>query len=267
MHSIALFLCASLSLIAGDYSNTGLVELLRKVRDHQKEIDKVEENYTYNEVVADSTIDKKGLEKPSKTERFEVFHVKGVRIRKLTSRNGQPLSAGDQKNEDKRVAKIIEAIEAGRPPKPTRRQVTISDLLRGTRLVNGRQESFRDRTVVVCDFEPDPAYKPRDSYDAFVTKIRGTLWVDEVNLQVTQVKFATFAPLKVGGGLLFAIQPGSEFFYTQERVNDEIWLPKSTDVKFLAKAMMFAGIRIREKIERSDYKRFNVESMDRGAKK
>jgi hypothetical protein len=47
----------------------------------------------------------------------------------------------------------------------------------------------------------------------------------------------------------------------RRKVNDEVWLPSRTEVTLSARILLLKGIHIREILEYSDYKKFNVETI------
>ncbi|HYE72951.1 MAG TPA: hypothetical protein VEF04_06455 [Blastocatellia bacterium] len=244
--------------------------LIKQVGENAEEIDRLLDNYSYTQFVTFRRFDKNGVLKESDSEVEEVSFYSGYKIRRQISKNGNPLSAEDQAKEDKRVEKRIKEIEKelaerekkreSKRPGEDDRRTSIADMLRSSRLINARRERFRNRDMIVFDFEPNPEYKPKKDIEKFGGKMTGTMWIDPIGKQVARVEARLIEPYKIGGGLLASLAAGSSFVIEQDRINNEIWLPTSVDINISVRALMLIGITANQSIRFSNYKRFNVET-------
>jgi hypothetical protein len=239
--------------------------LFERLRRRQNEIERLREKYAYTETTATYQLDKNGLAREKESETREMTFYRGHRIWRVTAKNGKPLSADDQVKEDRRVEKMIRDIEAGRKiDLPyNQRRTKLSDLLRAARFSDARRERFRNREVIVAEFEPNPDFKPANSNEAFAHNLAGSIWVDEKDLQIARVEFQLVNAFKVAGGAFFAMRPGSRFVAEQDRFFDEVWLPTYTEVTISARAMLFASFGVNQKTTYGDYRRFDVQSEER----
>jgi hypothetical protein len=239
--------------------------LLAQVPDHQDELDRIRENYTYQEIVSTTELDKHGTAKKKTSGTYEVTFYKHRPIRRLTQVNESPLSPEKQAKEDARAQKLIKELDegkAGKDPDENRR-MRIAVLLRAERFKNPRREQYRGRDVVVFDFDPDPAFHPQNSYETFYKKMAGTMSVDEADLEVARVEFSLIADFKVGGAMFFDMKKGAHFVSEQGRFFDQIWLPTYTEVRFGARAIMFYQFGIDEVTSFGSYRRFNVTTEEK----
>ena len=78
---------------------------MREVMDHQKQLDKVRETYTYSSLQTTQDIDGNGQVKKTESEEGEDFFVNGHVIERTVKKNGQPLNEHDQQKETQRVTK------------------------------------------------------------------------------------------------------------------------------------------------------------------
>src|ERR1039458_1757909 len=95
-------------------SNTPLPDipqLMREVAGHQKELDKIRENYTYTSQLTVQYMDSNGQVTKTETEEFEEFFVHGHLIGRRVKKDGQPLSEHELKKETERVTKLAEKAE------------------------------------------------------------------------------------------------------------------------------------------------------------
>ena len=180
--------------------------LLDEIRANAEKVDEILENYSYTELRIDREVDKAGnlIEKSSEKKLLTFF--KGYRISRLIEKNGKPLSASDQAKEDKDVEKQVNEIEkriaekekkqitqrdtdsgTGGQPSGEGQRITIADALKGSLLVNPRREKFKGIDVIVFDYEPNPAYKPKTRNEKLFALCNGAVWVDSKTKQVVRL--------------------------------------------------------------------------------
>ena len=239
--------------------------LFDQLRLRQGEVERLREKFAYTETATSYQLDKDGLAREKESETREMTFYRGHRIWRVVAKNGKPLSGDDQEKEDRRVEKMIRDIEAGREVDLpyNQRRTKLSDLLRVSRFSGARRERFRNRDVIVADFEPNPDFKPANSGEAFAHNLAGSIWVDEKDLQIARVEFQLVNAFKVAGGAFFAMRPGSRFVAEQGRFFDEVWLPTYSEVTISARAMLFASFGVNQKITYADYRRFDVKSEEK----
>ena len=86
-------------------------QLMKEVHEHQKQLDKVRENYTFSVSQVTEDIDSKGKVTKTETQEAEVFFVNGHEISRLVKKDGKPLTDEEQKKETERVTKAVEKAE------------------------------------------------------------------------------------------------------------------------------------------------------------
>jgi hypothetical protein len=253
-----------------------IAELLKKVSENADELDRLLEKYTYTENITSRELDDKGQLREKETETIELTFYKGNRIRRKVAKDGKPLSAKDEADEQKRIEKRIREIEkheAEKEKKAAKEQdfdhdddgdrgqrLTIADVLRASKLVNPRRERFRNRDVIVFDFQPLPGYKPQKDYEKFFGKLAGALWIDATDRQVARIEARLVDSYKIGGGLLASLKEGGSFVLEQDRINNEIWLPTRADINLGVKVLLVKGLNFNQVVTYGNYKRFNVDA-------
>jgi hypothetical protein len=243
--------------------------LLKEVGDNQERLEKLLDQYTFTEQQVVREFDKKkGVLRETPEETYEITFVRGQQVRRLVAREGKPLSASDLAKEDRKIEKQVREIErkaAAKEKDPSgksargQRSISIGAGLRTSRMINPRWEQFQGRELVVFDFEPNLAYKPKDSTEKLMQKVAGTIWIDAADYQVVRFEAKLLESFKVGGGLLASVKPGATFVVEQTRIHNEIWLPSQVEFQLDARALFF-GVSLNRIIRYSDYRRFGVES-------
>lgn len=252
--------------------------LLKSLQANEDRIDNLLENYSYTQKIIRRELGKDGVLRETETETNQLTFYKGRRVIRKIEKNGKPLSAGEQANEDKNVQKRVAEIEKeiakneaqavkqnsdGTPDNEDKR-ISIAEVLRASNLVNPRREQFRGRDVVVFDFEPNPNFdfKNAKSFLKFFGKTAGVMWIDAQDKQVARLEAVLFDDFKIGGGLLANLKKGASFTLEQERVNDEIWLPSSADINLSVKVLLVKNINVNQVIKSYNYQKFSTEVKD-----
>ncbi|HEY1159132.1 MAG TPA: hypothetical protein VGE83_00790 [Terracidiphilus sp.] len=235
---------------------------MREVQEHQKQLDKVRENYTYTSLQTTQDIDANGHVTQTKTLENEDFFVSSHVIERTVKKNGKPLDDHEQQKETGRVTKWVEKAEKTPRDQPLEgQQISISRVLEIMDVRNPRREIYRGRRAIVFDFVGRKDAKTHGLAEDASKKMQGTLWIDEADRQVAHLEVSFDDNFRVAGGLFASIEKGSNFRFDQALVNGELWLPTGAEANLQARLLMVKGIR-QHFIERDyDFKRFHVEAQ------
>ncbi|CAN5395624.1 hypothetical protein BH18ACI2_BH18ACI2_24740 [soil metagenome] len=257
-----------------------IAALLREVGRNQRQVDERISEYTYTRKETEREINDRGEIKKEKTAIHEIYAAPGGgRVLKLVSENGVPLSPERLAKEEKRVAEELEKIERENQKRKQKQEeakrrnetgagadgdedVGITTFLRACEFVSPRRELFRDREAIVFDFRPRPGFKPANRGESIVAKLAGVVWIDPIEKQVMRLEARLDQSIKIGGGLVASVKPGSAIIFEQTRLPDGVWLPRFSQINAAAKVFLFAGFRLDAVREYSDYKRFTTKADD-----
>jgi hypothetical protein len=253
-----------------------LKTLFEEIDANQKQIDKIRENYAGTEVEEEYEYDKNGKVTKKEVNEYTFFYLNGDEITTLVKKDGQPLSAEEQKKENEKTQKRIEseqkkekkkeekdekAKEEGKESKDDQ-DPGIEMFLRVSQFVNPRRERFRGQDVLVFDFEPNPEYKPKNLAEHVVKELAGVVWIDEKAKDVVRLEAYFVGDVHIGGGLLANLQKGTNFTFEQAYINNEVWLPTYVEGHVGVRFLLVKGIRASVITRYSEYKRFNVETLN-----
>jgi hypothetical protein len=267
-------------------------QLLLEVQEHQKQLEKVRENYTYTSLQTTQDIDANGQVKKTETLEGEDFFVNGHVIERTVKKNGQPLNSHEEQKETGRVTKLVEKAEKLLPDQPLQGPgITVSRLLEIMDVRNPRRENYRGRPAIVFEFIGRKDAKTHGLMEDASKKLEGTVWIDEADRQVAHMEVSFNDNFRVAGGLLATIQRGSSFHFDQAPVNhpnakdpslgtpvshpnakdpslgtpvnEELWLPTGGEGTMTARVLMVKGLRQHFTERDYDYKRFRVEIEQR----
>jgi hypothetical protein len=249
-----------------------IADLLKAVDRNQKAIEKLVEEYTCDKTEQEFNVDSRGELKSKAVREYDVFYLDGDEVDRLVSKDGHPLSAGEEQKEDEHVQKVVKDYEKkqarkaqqasrGEEPKRDKNDIQISDFLRMEHFANPRRETFRGHEVIVFDFEPNPSYKPTSMVESLIHDLTGAVWVDEQAQDVVRLEAYMAGNFKVAGGLLASLKKGSAFTFEQSKVNDEVWMPSYLEAHISARLLLLKGMEGNFVDRYGNYRKFHVESV------
>ena len=253
-----------------------ILSLLRELGRNQKQIDEMLENYAYTVDTVERTVNNKGevVDKDSSTR--EVSYYQGEELHRYIKKNGKTLTPEEDEKESKRLEKRIHEIddqkrkEAEKAKKREEAKARgenakddedpdLSSFLRICDFVNPRRERFRNRDVIVFDFQPKPGIKPKGFAEGLIQKLVGVMWVDEQAKEIARLEARLNDNVKMAGGLLATLKSGGAFVIEQDFINNEVWLPSYEEVNLSAKLFLIKGIDLNHTARFSDYRKFKVD--------
>jgi hypothetical protein len=250
--------------------------LIKTVVAHQEKIGEIREQYTFRQTETQNKLDDKGRVKESEVRVSEVTPVAGVYVERLVSIDGKPLSAKDQEDEDRKVQKEVERALKNKEKRLKekrdgqdrvndddpyeKRSVTILSILKLSDVTSMRREIFQGHEVIAFDFEPKKGVKPKSRIETIITKLAGTMWIDEEAQQIVRVEARLIDSFKLGGGLFAKVSPSTAVVLEQAKIGDEVWMPSYAEANFAARIMLFAKFNRSRTTKYSDYKKYSIEN-------
>jgi hypothetical protein len=253
-----------------------LKKLFEQLDANQKQIDKIKENYAGTRLEEETEYDKTGKVTKKEAKEFSFFYLDGEEISTLVKKDGKELSENEQKKENEQTQKRLEEVQKQSKKKEEKTEKAkeqgkdekekdepgIEVFLRTSQFVNPRRERFRGQDVLVFDFEPNPEYKAKNLVERLVQELAGVVWVDEKANDVARLEAYFVGDFHLGGGILASVQKGTSFVFEQAYLNNEVWLPTYEEAHVGARVLLVKGFKLNAITRYSDYKRFNVETLN-----
>jgi hypothetical protein len=235
--------------------------MLREVEAHQKQLDKVREDYTFRAVQTTRWLDSGGNTKKVETEEHEVFFVNGERVEKLVRKDGKDLTLDQARKEQDRVNKEVLKISKPGYSNPDKDEITVSRLLQIVTFSRPRRVGLNGRDTIAFDFAGDPHAKTHGRGEDALKKVSGTIWIDEADREVSRMSATLDENYHVGFGLLASVAKGSNMVFDQALIRNEAWLPTAIALHVQARALLVAGIRAEIDIRFDQYKKFQTDAV------
>jgi hypothetical protein len=236
--------------------------LMEQVRQHQLQMEALEENYTYRELIVTQSLNKDGSVKKTESEEDEIFYVNTHEVRRQTKKDGRDLSPDEQQKEQERVTKYVEKAQKTPPGQAPNGEVVISvgRILAVVKVSSPRREMLDGRSTIAFDYTGDPHAKAHGPAEEAARHMFGTVWIDEKDRQVRRLTAQLSDNVHVGFGM-FSIGRGSRLDFDQKLVNNELWLPTSADMHVTARAFAVVGVRDNIHVTDDGYQRFHAEAQ------
>jgi hypothetical protein len=235
--------------------------MLRDVEAHQKQLDKMRENYTFRAVQTTRQLDSSGNTKKIETEEHEVFFVNGHRVEKLVRKDGKDLSPDQARKEQDRVNKEVVKISQPGYSNPDKDEITVARLLQIVAFSRPRRVSLKGRDTIAFDFAGDQHAKTHGRDEDALKKVSGTVWIDEADREVSRMSATLDENYHVGFGLLASVAKGSNLVFDQALIRNEAWLPTAITLHLQARAFLVAGIRADVDIRFDQYRKFQTDAV------
>jgi hypothetical protein len=235
--------------------------MLREVEAHQKQLDKVRENYTFRAVQTTRQLDSSGNTKKVETEEHEVFFVKAQRVEKLVRKDGMDLTPDQARKEQDRVNKEVLKISQPDYKNPDKDEITVSRLLQIVTFSRPRRVALKGRDTIAFDFAGDQHAKTHGRDEDALKKVSGTIWIDEADREVSRMSATLDENYHVGFGLLASVAKGSNVVFDQALIRNEAWLPTAIALHLQARAFLVAGFRAEIDIRFDQYRKFQTDAV------
>ena len=227
-------------------------------------------DYTWQARSAEKHLDAHGKVESTKREAWETLMLDGQPYRRTLERDGKPLSAAEQRNEQKRLDKETRRLSSESAAEKQKRMdeaeksrrrafaflSEIPDLfdlkLEGESTVDGRP-------VWVVSGVPRPGAKAKSSDAKMLLKVRGRMWIDKATYQWARVEAETTDTIS-WGLFLARLNPGAKMVFEQTEVSPELWFPKRLLLTGSGRVGLIKRLSQDTEIEWSNYKKFSVES-------
>ena len=183
--------------------------LLHEVELHQKASEAAQKEYLYKVTTIETELDSHGKLKKTTALVADSFTIDGIRVNRVTSRNGKDLTPDEQKAEiertDKEIAKARErrrkAQAEGKEVDPNGRdEITVSRFLELGAFTHPRRELRNGRSTIAVDFTGDPKSKSHNAGESLIRDLAGTVWIDEQDRAIFRIEGHAVDNFHIGGG-------------------------------------------------------------------
>jgi len=274
-HLAFLFALAAASAPAQDALPTSdaaalpdIPTLLHAVEDQQKLAEAAQKDYLYKVYTVREEADSHGNPKKTTSTLADSLTIDGIRVNRITQRNGRDLTPDEQKKETARVDKEIEKARSRRQKNTDsedRDEITVSRFLALGAFTNPRREDRDGRPTLAIDFTGDSHAKTRNTGEGLIRDMAGTVWISEQDRAIVRIEGHAVEDFRIGAGLVADLRKGTSFAIQNTASIDaqtgkNIWLPAQIDARGSLRYLLFFSFSGSVHITCSDYRKFQATS-------
>jgi hypothetical protein len=165
-------------------------------------------------------------------------------VKRIISRNGQPLTEAEARTEDQRVQNFIHDPEKLAKQK----RDGVQDGKNAEELLRMLPDAFNwklqseDAQKITLHFEPNPNFSPPDMQGRVLGQMAGELVVDKGQNRIVTISGKLTEDVTIGWGLLGRLHQGGTFRVERREVAPKLWQITETHVHIEGRALFFKNI-------------------------
>lgn len=249
---------------------TDPVEIVKRLSMADRRSRELLNQYTFVEQSEEREFDANGKVTKAESTTKEVIFLHGRRYKRLTHKDGKPLTGRDAEKEDERFRKELEKRE--KEPEKARAKLAeeeakqrqelrklVDEIVKAYHLTLEGMDNISGREAYRIAAEPRSDYRRLTLPYSVLSRLRGKMWIDATDFQMVKVEAEVIETVSFGLILARAL-PGTKLYFQQTRVNSEIWLPKRAGIQLDARFALMKRARIESLTEWSNYRKFSTDS-------
>jgi hypothetical protein len=194
---------------------------------------------------------------PGKKQVKWIVETREGDLARLSSVNGRPISAEEQKQEDQRIQNLVQ-----KPADQKKQQRAQQEDARQTENLfkmlpdafNAKFGEHKNGLVEIL-IEPNPNFHPSSHEAEVFHTMKGRIWIDEKQNRLAEIEGRLIHPVKFYGGLLGHLDEGGTFHVKQSEVGPGYWEVTLLHVDMRGKALFFKTISVQQDEIRSNFQR------------
>jgi hypothetical protein len=244
-------------------------EYIHKIAENVKKNRILEMSYTFDVTHQKQTLGRNGELKDSESRTYEITPLEDDYYRKLVKKDGKPLSDQEARNEGKKLEENLKRqthlsisernkLEKKKMERRRKEEQFWNEVVKAFDFAEVSGETVEGRSTRVFTAIPRAQYVPEDSDFELLKKIKGKIWVDRVDDQVSRADVEFIEDIRFGGGFLAKVNKGGTFTVLQKKVNDEVWFPSHSEVLVNGRLLLFKGFNLKILSEFGNYRKFET---------
>jgi hypothetical protein len=265
---LLLGVCLSCAIVEAN-DNARFQALLLAVAENVKKNRLLEMSYVYEVTRNKLTLGEDSAVKDSESMTFEVTPLEDGDYRRLIKRNGQPLSEAEARKEQQKLEASIQKqvnlsesqrarLAKKRAERRRKEEQLWNEVPKAFDFILAGRETQHGRAALMVDAVPRPEYSPSDGDLKILKKVKGRLWIDEEDSQVSRADIQFIEDIRFGLGFLATVNKGGSLKVWQKKVNSEGWFPYHSEVVVNGRIALFRGFNFKFVSDFSNYRRFET---------
>ena len=226
-------------------------------------------SYTFEVTHQKLTLGRSAEVKDSETRTYEITPLEDDYYRKLVKKDGKPLSEQEARNEEKKLEESLKRqthlsisernkLEKKKMERRRKEEQFWNEVTKAFDFIEVGGETVEGRSTRVFKAIPRAQYVPEESDFELLKKIKGKIWVDRADDQVSRAEVEFIEDIRFGGGFVAKVNKGGSFTVLQKKVNDEVWFPSHSEVVVNGRLLLFKGFNLKILSDFGNYRKFET---------
>jgi hypothetical protein len=185
-----------------------------------------------------------------------VVQTKQGELDRLLLVNGKPLSAEQQKQEDRRIASLLSKADVAKKRQRAQQKDAreTEDLFRTLPDALTVKYGERKDDLVELLFEPNPKFDPPSREASVFHSMEGRIWISVKEDRLAEIEGHLIREVKFGGGILGYLDKGGEFHVKQSEISPRLWEISLLHVNMHGKVLFFKTLSVQQDENRSNFR-------------
>ena len=244
-------------------------EYIHKIAENVKKNRILEMSYTFEVTHKKLTLGRDAEVQDSETRTYEITPLEDDYYRKLIKKDGKPLSEQESRNEENKLEESLKRqthlsisernkLEKKKMERRRKEEQFWNEVIKAFDFTEVRGETVEGRSTRVFEAVPRAQYVPDDSDFELLKKIKGKIWVDAADDQVSRADVEFIENIRFGGGFLAKVNKGGTFTVLQRKVNEEVWFPSHSEIIVNGRLLLFKGFNLKILSDFGNYRKFET---------
>jgi hypothetical protein len=244
-------------------------EYIRKIAENVKRNRILEMSYMFEVTHQKLTLGRNAEVKDSESRTYEITPLEDDYYRKLIKKDGKSLSEQEARSEEKKLEESLKRqtnlsisernkLEKKKMERRRKEEQFWNEVVKAFDFGEVGRETMEGRSARVFNAIPRAQYVPEDSDFALLKKIKGKIWVDVADDQVSRADVEFIEDIRLVGGLLAKVNKGGTFTVLQKKVNDEVWFPSHSEILVNGRLLLFKGFNLKIVSDFGNYRKFET---------
>jgi hypothetical protein len=244
-------------------------EYIRKIAENVKRNRILEMSYMFEVTHQKLTLGRNAEVKDSESRTYEITPLEDDYYRKLIKKDGKSLSEQEARSEEKKLEESLKRqtnlsisernkLEKKKMERRRKEEQFWNEVVKAFDFGEVGRETMEGRSARVFNAIPRAQYVPEDSDFELLKKIKGKIWVDVADDQVSRADVEFIEDIRLVGGLLAKVNKGGTFTVLQKKVNDEVWFPSHSEILVNGRLLLFKGFNLKIVSDFGNYRKFET---------
>lgn len=255
-----------LAWVSGAWAQDAKAIVVRSVASVAPPI-RLESQYTYQEREVKRDLGADGRVNATHVTVREVMYVGGKPYRRVLAKDDKELPPAEAKHEQEKLERAVASANRLKEGERARHEAEVArDRARERERLQYVPDAYdfhllpdasiNGRTVWVVEATPRPGYNGK--YSALLRNTKGKIYIDKEDFTWVRLEAEALDNICLAWALA-RVAKGSRIVVEQTRVNEELWLPKTVEVKAVAR-LVAKHLRLEQEVVCSHYRKFQADS-------